>query len=235
MGSFSRRCKNAREALNKLSFRPKGEILNLPATNKTWAREISPFGRNDRKGLNQTFLGTFTLALVLLLATAVEANEFKTAGLHPRLVGQTIEFSGGYELALTPKIEEALLKGIPIEIMIQMRLYRERRVFWNARVVSWEHRREIRYHALSGQYLVAYRGDDPPSRESFASLPEALRHAGVLDDTRHVLAKTTGKNLILKAHAVLNIEALPAVLRPVAYASMAWRLDSGWNTWTVAR
>ena len=32
----------------------------------------------------------------------------------------------------------------------------------------------------------------------------------------------------------LDIEALPTPLRPVAYTSFTWHLNSGWSTWKVA-
>ena len=38
----------------------------------------------------------------------------------------------------------------------------------------------------------------------------------------------------VEVRASLDIEALPSPLRPVAYTSLAWRLNSGWSTWKLA-
>jgi hypothetical protein len=173
----------------------------------------------------------------LFASFAANAAEFRPAEVHPRISGQTLEFTGGFDLALTPKVEEALGKGIPLETVLEVRLYRERSLLWNARVASWKHRREIRYHALSGQYLVQRRDGGSGTQESFTSLPEALRHLGSLDELRLTLEDppAAGDSYLVRARTALDIEALPALLRPVAYTSMSWHLDSGWSVWKVAR
>ena len=38
----------------------------------------------------------------------------------------------------------------------------------------------------------------------------------------------------LAIRAKLDIEALPAPLRPVAYVSPSWRMSSGWYEWNLA-
>lgn len=177
------------------------------------------------------------LAFAALLAAGTALADFKAAEVQPRFAGSTLELGGGFELALTPKVEEALAKGIPLEIVVEARLYRERSLLWNARVGQWRLRREIRYHALSGQYLVRALGSAPESQESFTTLPEALRALGTLGEVKLVLAEAPAPEAIyvVRLRASLDIEALPAPLRPVAYTSLDWHLDSGWNLWKVAR
>jgi hypothetical protein len=45
----------------------------------------------------------------------------------------------------------------------------------------------------------------------------------------------TEQNYVLDVRVSLDIESLPAPLRPVAYTSLDWHLNSGWTTWTVKR
>ena len=38
---------------------------------------------------------------------------------------------------------------------------------------------------------------------------------------------------LLAVRAYLNIEALPALMRPLAYATPSWYLGTGWSEWPV--
>ena len=40
---------------------------------------------------------------------------------------------------------------------------------------------------------------------------------------------------LVRMRAHLDIETLPAPLRPVAYTSPSWHLNSGWTTWTITQ
>ena len=135
------------------------------------------------------------------------------------------------DLVLSEKVEEALSKGIPLNILIEVRLLRPRSILWNETIGEWIMTRKIRYHALSSQYLV-YTADDSQV-ESFTSLSQSLRHTGTLSEYEFPMTHFPGKDEIylLKMRASLNIESLPAPLRPVAYTSLDWRLNSGWTTW----
>ncbi len=176
-------------------------------------------------------------ALLLLLLLALPAGaDFKVAEVQPRLEGKTLVLNGKLDLALTPKVEEALTKGIHLDVTIDIRLYRKRWVVWNQGVGSWTLHRRIWYHALSGQYLVSTSASDPANRESHGSMLEAIRALGALDDLKLALASDTPADgdYSVELRASLDIEALPAPLRPVAYTSLDWRLNSGWSTWKLA-
>ena len=191
-------------------------------------------------------------AALLLLLSLPAAAEFKVTEVQPRLNGQVLLLNGGIDLGLTPKVEEALSKGIQLDVLIDVRLYRRRFWVWGQNVGSWTLRRTIRYHALSGQYLVSASQTEPESTESFLSTPEALKTLGALNDVKLALAagdSSDGGNktapgaaaglppegeYTVEVRASLDIEALPSPLRPVAYTSLAWRLSSGWSIWKLA-
>ncbi len=175
------------------------------------------------------------LAAVLLCLALPASADFKVVEVQPRLEGRTLVLNGSLDLALTPKVEEAVSKGIPLEVMIDVRLYRKRWFVWSQGVGRWTLRRRITYHALSGQYLVGNAAPVPETRESHGSLLEALRALGALNDLRLPLetdAPADGEYGV-ELRASLDIEALPAPLRPLAYTSLDWRLNSGWSTWKL--
>lgn len=181
--------------------------------------------------------GGRALALVALgalaLAEPIAADGLTITGVQVRLGAQRLLLSGNIDVGLTPKVEEALNNGIPLEFVLEVRLHRRRALIWDETARSWTARRELRYHALSGQYLVTRSGTQAQTRASFQSLAEALAATGVLDESLALdppLPDTDGDYRVgVRVH--LDIEALPPVLRPAAYTSRAWDLNSGWTMW----
>ena len=164
------------------------------------------------------------------------AADFKIVDVQPKFTEQSLTFSGNLDLGLSPKVEEALAKGIPLEVVIDVRLYHRRRYLWDKNIASWTLRRRIQYHALSGQYLISEGEGESETRESLLTQQEALKQLGSLSDLKLALAATPSDgDYYTDIRVSLDIEALPTPLRPVAYTSFAWHLNSGWTSWKVAR
>lgn len=173
-----------------------------------------------------------SLLLVLLFALPLQANaNFAIQKATPEFRDGKLYVNADMDLSLNNKVEEALTKGIPINILIEVRLKRPRKILWDETIGSWSISRKLSYHALSSQYLVSTVGDS--QIESFTSLSQALRSAGSLVDQEFQMNHFPGKNekYLLEMRVSLNIESLPAPLRPVAYTSLAWHLNSGWSQW----
>lgn len=168
------------------------------------------------------------------LLAAPAAGDFRVRDIKPVVAGTTLTVNGEIDLAIPPRVEEAVSKGIPLDIDIELRFYRTRSWLWADRLANWNLERQIRFHALSGQYLVIEK-NRPETMESFTSLQQALRAMGTLSAVELELPLTPAPDTgyRLRVRVTLDIEALPAPLRPVAYTSLAWRLDSGWSTWSV--
>jgi hypothetical protein len=185
--------------------------------------------------------GFFILLGLFLLPTA--GADFTVVKPGSILTEKTIELSGQLNLDLSSRVEEALGKGIPLEIAIEFRLYRQRDIIWDALIANWSFSHSIQYHALSRQYLVRGHGADADSVESFTTLQESLNYMGALDGLvlplpQELVAPGPGANEYQyngRIRAQLAIESLPAPLRPVAYTSTDWRLNTGWVTWKVPR
>ncbi len=174
-----------------------------------------------------------TLMVILALMAIISRADFEVAQIAARAAGETVALSGTFEFGLTAKVEEALSKGIPLDVIIDIKLYRKRSLLWDSRIQDWVLRRKISYHALSGQYLVTGHGSDPDAIESFISLQAALSDMGALNDVTLPLERElkAGRSHYVSVRAALDIESLPTPLRPVAYTSLAWRLNSGWTRW----
>ena len=180
-----------------------------------------------------------SLAMAVLALTVFgdgNAAEFKVADVQAKFAGQSLVLDGHLDLGLSPKVEEAVAKGIPLEIVIDVHLYQKRRYLWDSKIATWALNRRIQYHALSGQYLVSAGSADTETRESLLTQQEALKQLGSLSDLKLALEEAvTGDGYSVDLRVSLDIEALPAPLRPVAYTSFDWHLNSGWSSWKVAR
>lgn len=198
-----------------------------------------PACKNDHNLRPSAARCTCLLGLLLALAVSTARAEFLVQDVQAQLSEEALLLNTRIELALTPKTEEALAKGIPLDVNIEVQLIRRRTLMWDKRVAGWVLRRRIQYHALSNQYLVSGLHPDVYDLASFDSLAAALRHIGTLQDTSLPIGKK--KNISndgeysLEVRAFLDLEALPSLLRPVAYTSPSWHLNSGWTTWIVQR
>lgn len=176
------------------------------------------------------------MVLLLLLGQAPHAlADFSISEIKAGMVAGKLVLSGSLDLSLGGKVEEAVSKGIPLDVDIELQLYQQRPILWARKLATWTLRRQIRYHALSGQYLVSENRGGTEILENFTSLQQALRQMGSITDLELELDPATGAEppLVLDARASLDIESLPAPLRPVAYTSLDWHLNSGWTTWNV--
>lgn len=179
------------------------------------------------------------IAAVILFSTQTMAD-FLINDLQPELKQGKLTISGTLDLTLTEKVEEAVAKGIPVDVDINFRLKRERKWLWAEELKSWTIRRQIRYHALSRQYFVSDATSSVNKLENFTSLRQALRHMGALNELSFDVTAVTqvaqpDDIYQLEVRVSLDIESLPAPLRPVAYTSLDWHLNSGWTSWTVKR
>lgn len=183
-------------------------------------------------------LGAVLLALALLSAPRADAANFSVKAAEVYLNDRVLHVTARFDLPVNPRIEEALSKGIPIDVVIEASMVKHRWWWKNRLITDTVLRRRIQFHALSRQYLVSGMREDDPS-ESFGSLSQALAHAGTLDEFKIFL--TSKKEIeadaryLLVLRARLDIEALPMLMRPLAYATPSWRRSTGWTEWPIER
>ena len=183
-------------------------------------------------------LTALLLTLALLPAPRAGAANFSVKAAQPYLNDRIVHVDARIDLPVNPRIEEALSKGIPIDVVIDIGMVKHRWWWWNRVITDRTLRRRIQFHALSRQYLVSGLLENDVS-ESFGSLSQALVQAGTLDDYKLFL--TPKKEIeadvryLLMLRARLDIEALPMLMRPLAYATPSWRRSTGWTEWPIER
>lgn len=181
-------------------------------------------------------LAVFNLVMMVLIVAPSNAySEFSVNSIKVTIGSNFLVLNTDLNLAINQEIENALNKGIPLTLIHEYTLYRKRPFIWNKRIQQWRYQMNIRYHALSGRYIVS--GDTPSSSQSFLSTEAALQYMGDTDLLRlpllNIKSELLDDNFVLAFRVRLDIESLPAPLRPVAYTSSEWRLSTPWTQWTI--
>ncbi len=184
--------------------------------------------------LIRTRLRTGLLALLALLAvTSVRAAGFDVIDASTRLEGGVYRLSAQIEYSLSEQALDALQNGVPLTIELLMEVRRRRSWVWDETVYSLAQRFRLEYHALSRQYLV--HNLNSGERRNFPTRPAALRFMGQIHEfpllDHSLLAPDQRYEGALQAR--LDLDALPAPLRLLAYLSEGWRLTSEWYAWPL--
>jgi hypothetical protein len=178
--------------------------------------------------------------LSLLLSFAIGVALAATPGFVVRSAAVSLDESvyhvdADIALEFSDESKEALANGVPLTILIEMQVVRSRAWMWDETVADLRADYELEYHALSSQYVV--RNLNLGTSQSFATLQSARAALGTVSGfplvDAHLLSQEG--SYVLRIRARLNIEALPAPLRPLAYLSSLWRLDSEWYEWPMQR
>lgn len=122
---------------------------------------------------------------------------------------------------------EAMNNAVPITVAVEVEVLR-RGSLWSKRVAQLVLRYRIETHPLSERYVVTQlNSGDARHYRSFAQMRKALgRLTNVpLLDAYLLGASATHK---VRLRAQLDIEALPAPMRPLAYVSAPWQMGSDW-------
>ena len=135
---------------------------------------------------------------------------------------------------------EAIENGVPVTIVVEMQVLRERGLiwddlWWDKKIAEVQAKLRIETRPLSKTYLV--RNLNSGETQVFSSFDELvdglgeIRNFPLLDE--HLLADAG--NYYLRLRALLDIESLPSPMRPWAYLSALWRLESDWYEWPIER
>ena len=174
------------------------------------------------------------LALMLGKASAAVAAEGPVvATVSDRFINGMYMLDGRVRFALTPDMRDALENGIALSYDVEVEIYGVRDWLWDELLVRSVQRITLEYHALSGSYTVS--NVTARMRRSFQHLDEALDALGDLRDLavseqRHLPKPGPYRG---RLRVGMDLQTLPAPLRPIAYLSPDWPLHSDWYEWTV--
>jgi hypothetical protein len=172
-----------------------------------------------------------TAAIVTLLGAPAGAQ-----GIEVRKPTVTIEdnaflLDAQFDITLTPTLEEAVNKGVPIYFLLEFELIRPRWYWFNDRVVSFQQSYRLSYNALTRQYRLGVGH----LYQNFATLPEALEVMSRVRKRQDIQPGSVGKDTTYTAALRFRLDTsqLPKPFQLSALGSSQWQVSSDWFRWTV--
>jgi hypothetical protein len=170
-----------------------------------------------------------------LSATALSAEEgrfsVQSATLHKQEGHWLLQAELNY--SLSSAATEALKNGIPLTISTQFQLRKTRPWLWRKTVFNKTFLFQLRYHGLAKRYQVTDLIQN--KQVNFATFQAAIDHLENLKIFPLKLPNSFMRSLHYwgRLQTTLEIEPLPLPLRPTAYLTPQWHLNSEWFEWPL--
>jgi hypothetical protein len=170
----------------------------------------------------------YILAILLLIYSTQTIAEFSIYHAETKLYNGVYLLNAELNYRLNDTVVEALHNGVNLTLLLSIKVKRERWYMWDQTVTELIQRYELKYFALSKKYMLS--NINTGIQEIYSSLETAVMNLNKLENfpliDQALIAPQ--QNYIVYLKIQLDIEALPAPLRPVAYFSADWRLASDW-------
>ena len=166
------------------------------------------------------------LVLCMALATPAHADtiDIKDARLEAHDEGWTLRTE--LTLELSPRLEEAVSKGVPLYFNLEFELTRSRWYWLDEKTLQAGQTYKLSYHALT----KSYRLSAGTLYQSFATLNEALR---LLARPRLFAVERNkvvpGENYTGQVRMRLDVTQLPKAFQIDRLTSRDWTLESDWR------
>jgi len=183
-----------------------------------------------------TPVGIYAIVLLLGGATtafAARADTFQIVSADTRLADGVYLLDAEVEFDLGPKPLDALKNGVPLVIENQIEITQSKNWFPDKTVAALSQRYRLKFHPLTEQYLVTNLNSG--ERQNFRTMGGALAGLGslrgvpILDDT----LLDPKAEYYVRMRVGIDLEALPAPLRLLAYVYGEWRSKSSWQEWQL--
>lgn len=161
------------------------------------------------------------------------AAEIEIRNPQLQLVEDGYAVSADFQIELTPRLEEAIARGVVLYFVVDFELARARWYWLDETAIRRSQTFRLSYHALTRQYRLA----NGALHQSFASLEEAkrvlsrLRHWVVMDRTGGAALFKPGESYQSGLRMRLDTTQLPRPFQLTALSSRDWNLASDWLYW----
>jgi hypothetical protein len=185
------------------------------------------------KQLSALFLVILLLGLAGGQSRAADDSLFEVTGAHTAIVYEVYVVDANIRMRLTKHAREALQNGVPLEILVEVEVLRERPWLWDETIEHIRKTYRLSYHALSDRYIVKHL--DAGTSASYTSLEEALFELGTIREMPVLPQQRVlpDQKYMIRIRAALLTEALPVPVRLWAYVSSRWRSASDWYAWPL--
>jgi len=179
-------------------------------------------------------VGCIGLLFILLLSLSAAYADFAVIGGNSTVERNRLRTDAELDLTLDRAPAEALVAGIPLNLSVDIRLYRLKGPLWKKKIADWRYRHVIDYHRLSGRYSVenAVSGQ----MKTFTTLIEALNSLSLIHISEKLpISIHDNDRLQVRLRARLETNELPAPLRLIALFFGDWQQTSEWQQWEIVR
>jgi hypothetical protein len=172
-------------------------------------------------------------ALLASISTSCLAEAFTIRSVQTKLTDKVYTLSADIEYNFSDAAIDALQNGVPLIVLIDIEVEKERNWWLNKEVAELQQGYLLLYHALTEKYIV--NNLNSGAQENYDSLHSAVAALGRVRSLPILDANlvSAGSDYQVRLHTYLDLESLPAPMRPVAYISSQWRLQSDWYEWPL--
>jgi len=168
-------------------------------------------------------------------AAAVASNAFVIRNADVVLRQNVYLLNADIDYRFTDEAVSAMKNGVPLIIGMEIRVVRDRSWWLDKDIATLEQAYLLIYHALTEKYII--HNLNSGIQKNYASLDNALQALGKVENLPLIDANLLepGAKYTIELRTGLDIEALPAPMRPLAYISSDWQLQSDWYSWSLVR
>jgi len=185
--------------------------------------------KNERLRLGMVFLLS---AILFVSPPSLHAEGFTINSANTTLNKKVYTFNAQINYEFSNGVLEAIDNGIPIFITMEIEVYRER--WWrNKNIASLKQTYMLLHHALTEKYVL--NNLNSGKQNNYSTLSSALDSLGEVNNLPLIDLKLLEKDSshLVKLRTYLDLESLPGPIRPLAYLSPEWRLESDWYVWSL--
>ena len=166
-------------------------------------------------------------------ANVFAAEEIKVEHVSSRLVENNYYLDTQINFELHDDVLEALNHGVDLNIKIIIQVKLKRKWFRDKLYKQDTVKFKLGHRPLSDVYIVT--NVRKFERRQFDTLENALKYLGTIDHYFLLSNENINdeQNLTGLLKAKVNVDNLPPPLKPIAFISNKWQLDSQWRQWTI--
>ncbi|MFV2061213.1 MAG: DUF4390 domain-containing protein [Gammaproteobacteria bacterium] len=185
---------------------------------------------------NNTIIPQLSVMLLfvslLLSSQKLHAEQFTINSANSTLNEKVYTFNAHIDYQFSKSVLLAVNNGIPIFITMEIEVYRER-WWWNKKIASLKQTYMLLYHALTEKFVL--NNLNSGTQKNYATLNAALDALGKVNNLPLIDLKLLddGSSHLVKLRTYLDLDSLPGPIRPIAYLTPDWRLESDWYIWSL--
>lgn len=174
----------------------------------------------------------YAIWLLLLFSISSNAEEIEVEYANTNLISDAWYLDARINFEFHDDVVEALNHGVDLNIDIDILIKEQRKWLWDKVIKEGVIKFKLEHQPLANLYIVTHLSNY--ERIQFDDLNLALSYLGNINNYLLLDASMidTEKKYSGRISARLNVEDLPPPLKPVAYISSRWQVNSNPYFWS---